>query len=336
MADHPLPTIETTSAAGPVCHAAPACIACGTDFSEGATDAVEIAANLAKKLNEPLLVVHAANSKVRENLPPQVQESISDYAQEQLRNEMDRLSPMRIPVQTAFRVGEAEAVTLAEATEGHARLLVVGGTKRGASGLELSSRVFEQVSEASPIPALVVRDATPLLRWMRGERRLRVLVGANFSAASQAALRWVKWLREIEPCDVIVAVLEPEPAAPPVAGVYPPALADNIAVESLKAQERFFRQLVHAHLGRAHVRVRFEYDLGRSDAHLIQLATGERADLLVFGTDAQVGPHRFDSHPVSRGLLRYAPFNIACIPGRPKESPGGYPQLFNPQPPSSS
>jgi nucleotide-binding universal stress UspA family protein len=330
MADHQLPTIESLAAALSLCRTAPVCITCGTDFSEGATDAVEVAANMARALREPLHVVHAANSKVRQNLPREIQESISIYAQEQLRNEVDRLRPMKIPVQTAFRVGEAETVILAEAAEEHARLLVIGGTKGRGSGRELSSRVFEQVAEAASIPALVVRDAASLLRWLRGERRLRILVGANFAAASRAALRWVDWLREIGPCDVIVAVLEPGPASPTTAEVYPPTLADDIVSENLKVHERFFRQLVQTHLGRAHVRVRFEYDLGRSDAHLIQLATYERADLLVFGTDPHGGPRRFDSHPVSRGLLRYAPFNIACVPGQPMEDSGNYPAVSNP------
>jgi len=328
MAKQDYPTVETRSGADTVCHAAPVCIACGTDFSEGATDAVEVAANLAKALAEPLLVVHAANSKVRQNLPPDLQESISGYAQEQLRNELDRLRPMRIPMQTAFRVGEAEVVILDEAAETHARLIVVGGTKGRGSGRELSSRVFEQVAEATPVPALVVRDAAPLLRWIHGERRLRVLVGANFCAASEGAMRWVDWLREVGPCDVIVAILEPGPAALSRAETCPPRLADDLAIESLKVQERFFRQLVQTHLGRAHVRVRFEYDLGRSDAHLIQLATSERADLLVFGTDVHAGPRCFDCHPVSRGLLRYAPFNIACIPWHSVEDMDKCPAAF--------
>jgi hypothetical protein len=144
-------------------------------------------------------------------------------------------------------------------------------------------------------------------------------------------MRWVHWLRQIGPCDVIVALLEPRPAAPSTAETCPPELAEDIAIESRKVQERFFRQLVQSHLGRMHVRVRFEYDLGRSDAHLIQLAISERADLLVFGTDAQAGPRCFDCHSVSRGLLRYAPFNIACVPWHPAEGTSKCPPGFNTQ-----
>jgi len=330
MADHEHPTPESRAEAVVKLRAAPVCIACGTDFSEGAMQAVEVAANLAKCLDEPLLLIHGADPKLRQNLPEALHESICAYAQEQLQNEADRLRSLEVPLRKAFRSGEPGAMVLAEAAEEQARLLVLGGIKGRAGAGELCSRMVEQVAEAAPIPTLMVRDAAPLLRWTRGERRLRVFVGADFSAASQAALRWVDWLRQIGPCDVIVAVLEPGPQPPAATDGYPATLVDDMALESQKVQERFFRQLVQTLLGRAHVRVRFEYDLGRSDAHLIQLAIAERADLLVFGTDSHAGARRFDYHPVSRGLLRYAPFNIACVPGPPVDDASKFPAATMP------
>lgn len=300
-------------------HPAPVCIACATDFSDGAMQAVEVAANLASTLEEPLLLLHAADPRLGQNLPEELDQSIRTYAREQLDNEAERLRALEIPVLTAFREGKPGDVLLAGADEEHARLLVLGGTKGRAASGELSGRLVEHIAETAPVPSLVVRDAAPLLRWMRGERRLRIFVGADFSAASQAALRWVNWLRHIGPCEVTVAVLEPGPCAPAPTDV-PESLANDIVVQSVKVQERFFRQLVQSLLGRVHVRVRFEYDLGRSDAHLIQVASEERADLLVFGTGPYSGPRRFDFHPVSRGVLRYGPFNIACVPGQPADA----------------
>lgn len=319
MRDHLHPTADHGVESMATMHPAPVCVACATDFSEGATQATEVAANLARILEEPLLLMHVADPRVRENLPEELDKSIRTYAREQLDHEVERLCTLEIPVLTTFREGKPGEVLLAGAAEEHARLLVLGGTKgRDASG-ELSGRLVEYIAETAPVPSLVVRDAALLLRWMRGERRLRVFVGADFSAASQAALRWVNWLRHIGSCEVIVTVLEPGPCAPAPTDV-PASLADDIAAQSVKVQERFFRQLVQSLLGRVHVRVRFEYDLGRSDAHLIQMATDERADLLVFGTGPHGGARRFDFHPVSRGVLRYGPFNIACVPGQPADA----------------
>jgi hypothetical protein len=65
-------------------------------------------------------------------------------------------------------------------------------------------------------------------------------------------------------------------------------------------QARSFRQRVRAALGTSRVRVRIEKGWERSDAHLIQVACDERADLMVVGTHtaARARPHRviFRSH----------------------------------------
>jgi nucleotide-binding universal stress UspA family protein len=318
MADRNDQTSTGHAAAFATLQATPVCIACGTDFSEGAIHAAGVAAALAKALDEPLVLIHAANPKVRENLPEELDESICLYAQEQLQNETDRLSPFEIPMHTAFRAGEPGAVVLAESVEEHARLLVLGGTERRAAR-PFSSRVVEQVAESASIPSLVVRDAASLLRWLRGERRLRVMIAAPFSAAIQSTVQWVQWLRTIGPCEVIVTVLEPSPVQPSASVPYPEPFVTDLDAQSTRIQERCFRQWVHSRLGKTCVRVRFEYELGRSDAHLIRLATDERVDLMVFPSDPHDASPGRNSHPVLRGLLRYATFNLACVPVPPSE-----------------
>jgi hypothetical protein len=72
----------------------------------------------------------------------------------------------------------------------------------GAVGHGLARRLFvgsvaERTAESSPIPTLVVRPGGRLASWVRGEDGLKVLVGYDFSAASDAALDWVNQLREI-------------------------------------------------------------------------------------------------------------------------------------------
>jgi nucleotide-binding universal stress UspA family protein len=97
---------------------------------------------------------------------------------------------------------------------------------------------------------------------------------------------------------------------------------DDMVLKAARMQERHFRQRVRTLLGQSRVRVRFEKDWGQSDAHLIQLATQERADLIVIGTHSRRGWQRLGHHSVSRGVLRYSPLNVVCVPAQVLEEPG--------------
>ena len=79
-------------------------------------------------------------------------------------------------------------------------------------------------------------------------------------------------------------------------------------------QARSFRQRVRAALGATGVRVHIEKGWGRSDAHLIEMAREERADLIVVGTHQRHGLGRIGHLSVSRGVLHHAPMCVACVP----------------------
>jgi nucleotide-binding universal stress UspA family protein len=285
-------------------------IVCGTDFSAAATAAVDVAAALSGRMHAPLVLVHAFDQSQR-NLPPQLRDSLGLFAREQLKDERDRL---RVPVLAEFRDGTPLPILQEAGVRHQARLLVMAAKKGRPCSRACRSGVAEQVAEATDVPSLVVREAAPLLRWASGKGRLRVFVGADFSAPSQAALRWVQWLRQLGPCDVIVACLQPALAPFAAGDLAPSLLIDDLVLKSARMQERYFRERVRTLLGGSRVRVRFETDLGCSDAHLIQIAAEERAELMVIGTHSRQGWQRLGHHSVSRGVLRYAPINVACVP----------------------
>jgi nucleotide-binding universal stress UspA family protein len=298
-------------------------IVCGTDFSEESARAVDVAAALAKRLGEPFVLVHAVNERRRENLPGDLRDSLALCARAQLHDEWERLRPLQVEAIEAFRAGAPDAVLLDEAAAHHARLLVLGAKRRLLSPRP-SGGVLERVAEAGHAPTLVVRDAAPLRRWARQERRLRVLVAADFSAPSVAALRWVDWLRQMGPCDMVVAYIERSIASHPGADSYPALFMDPMALKTERTRERHFQQSVRALLGRSRVRVRIETKWALSDAHLIQLAAEERADLIVLGAHSGRGSHRFGQHSVARGVLRYAPLNVVCVPARSHPEPAPF------------
>ncbi len=320
---------EVRSRHAPRLALAPSSILCGSAFSASAGHTLEVAAALASRLGEPLVLVHALNDEAQKAIPPELQESISLYVRAQLRDEQERLRGQKVEMVKILRVGAPDAILLEEAAAHHARLLVLPAEKARFPSRWLHGDVTEQVAEAAPVPTLVVRDPAPLLRWMRGERRLRVFVGADFSAPSEAALLWVDWLRQDGALRDRRDVPEPPPDLDAPPALFPSILLDEIVLKAAHVQERYFRHRVRTLLGASRVRVRFEKGWGRSDAHLIQLATEERADLIVIGTHSRQGWHRLGHHSVSRGVLRYAALNVACVPGQAAGQLRSLPKITN-------
>ena len=269
----------------------------------------------AKRLGEAVVLVHAVNERLLENLPSDLRDSLELYARAQLRDEWERLRALQVEVIATLRAGAPDAVLLDEAVAHHARLLVLAA-QRGSPSSSRPGGVVERVVEAANAPTLVVRDPGPLLGWGRGERRLRVFVGADFFSPWEVALRWVDWLRSMGPCDVVVACLEPGMAPFPAADLCLMPLADDMALRTARKRERYFLQGVWTLLGRSRGRVRFEKNRAGADARLIQLAVEERADLMVIGTRSRRGWRRAGHHSGSRGVLRAAPLNVAYVPAQ--------------------
>lgn len=309
------------SGATPQLAVAPASIVCGTDFSQEATQAVDVAAAWARRFGEPLVLVHPVDQQPRTQLPGQLRDSLSLFERAQLHRELERLRAMKIVVAEALREGDPATVLIDEATRHHARLLVLAGKQEGALSRLLSGGLAERVAEAAPMPTLLVRNPAPLLKWARNARKLRVVVGADLSAPSEAALRWVSWLRHCGLCEVVVVYLQPVVPPGTTTEFIPAGVMDEMMRKTSLAQAQCFRKKVRALLGPARVRVRVEKQWGYSDAHLIQTAAAEKADLLVVGTHSRHGLARLGHHSVSRGVLHYAPTNVACIPSRSREVP---------------
>lgn len=293
----------------PTLPAPAACVACGMDLSDGSVSAVDVAASFAKALHLPLLLIHANESTARQRLPENLNESLRRFLRDQFEETADHLRASGTPIITAFHSGEPAMSLLAEIAEHGAKLLVLGAPLDG----EVARRLPFEVARQTPVPTLVIRQPARLKTWLAGERELRVLVGIDFSSSSWVALRWIRWLRKLGTCDVTVAVLEPEVLPPTGAAIHCKAEANDLAHETTKAQERFFRRLVDTLLMRPRLRVRFEYGFARSDAHFIELAREIRADLIVFGVGAP-GIGAGNSQPVWPGVLHYGPFNVALVP----------------------
>lgn len=275
-------------------------IICGTDFSENARRAASAAATLAKLHGAPLRLVHAS-------VIPR-----STLTHAQLRAEAQRLHDDGARLTAEVIEGEADKVLVQAARQHAARLLMVS-----ASGLPVAARwligsAAERIAESSTVPTIVVRAAGPFESWAGGERPLRVFVGADFTASSDAALRWVRGLQQLGPIEVFAvyagkAVRAASPGGWRCLKQSPP---------SQRLLERTLREKITRMLGEKNVHIRVAAGSGRAETRLVEMAIGAQADLIVVGAHQRHGLRRLQHRSVSRGILQHAPINVACVPER--------------------
>ena len=277
-------------------------ILCGTDFSEPARAAADAATALATRLRAPLRLVHASVI------------TASPLTQEHLQKEAQRLREAGAVLTAEVVEGDADEVLRHSAKQHDARLIVVSSLGRRAPVRWLLGSVAERTAESAPVPTLVVRDAAPFQAWSRGERALKVFVGTDFTASSDAALRWVAELRKFGPCEVTAGFADWTPEEASRLGAHGPVgLVGNPLVVQ-RILERDVKEKVTAVLGEENVRVVVQGGWGRSDSQLVGMAAEAQADLIVVGTHQRHGFSRLGKGSVSRGILHHAPMSVACVP----------------------
>lgn len=300
-------------------------IICGTDFSENAGRAASAAAALARRLGAPLLLVHAGGLPM-ESATQEFYDTQTASLRARLHDEGERLRALGATVEETVADGAPDEVLAQLAQQRRARLLVVSSLGVGAPARWLVGSVAERTAESSPVPTLVVRDATPFDAWARGERALNIFVGADFTASSDAALRWVAELRQLGPVEVIAGHVDWPPEEAARLGVSGPlGLRGNLpAMQSVI--ERDLQEKVARLLGSENVRVSVRGNWGRADAPLVEMAIEAQADLVVVGTHQWHGLDRLRHGSVSRGILHHAPMSVACVPV-PAAAPMSVPRI---------
>lgn len=290
-------------------------ILCGTDFSKNAAQAATVAGVLASRSGCLLLLVHVAHPLDGSGLDEEVRAARFRPLAKRLRAEADRLVDAGATVETKLVAEESAEQAIEDlGSNCGASLVVVSSETKSFFERWTAGSVSERLAQADPVPTLVVRSAAPFEAWAREERPLKVLVGTDFSASSDAALRWVAELRRLGPCEVVAAYV-----------VWPPEEAAQLGISgSLKLLEnspemqcmieKDLQEKVAGVLGEEDVRVRVCDSWGRADVPLVKMAMEEKSDLVVLGTHQWRGLGRFRHGSVSRDILREAPMSVACIP----------------------
>ena len=276
-------------------------IVCGTDFSACAIEAVAIAGAIARKLSTKLILVHVHDFRGFGVITdPLLLEASRSSRNAELRRSADRLRKLKTVVEARVVSGSPFDQIVTAGVGCKARLVVIGAVGHGLAKRLLIGSVAERVAETSPIPTLIVRPRSKLLGWVKGKGRLKILVGYDFSATADAALRWIAQLHSIGKFSTVAAY------------VY----ARNEAHYS----KRELSERVAKLLPPPKTTVRLVPSWGNCQGALFYEAVREHADLIVIGTHQRRGIERLRLGSVSRGVLRHVTQNVVVVPPASKRS----------------
>jgi nucleotide-binding universal stress UspA family protein len=276
-------------------------------------EAANVAAAFARRLGVKLLLVHGVDE--RGELPTPFWPGFLESLGGQLKQEAERLCALGAEVEEKLVGGVPDDGLVKFAERSDAMLIVLAASSTGTVGRWMLGSTSEQVAETAWLPTLVVREPAPLEAWAHGGRTLQVFIGADFTAGSDAAIRWAGELSEIGPCEFTVGFVDrlaDERGRQALSGLFE-------TPRSPEMQEMFMhdlRERAQAILPKHQVHARVLPAPGRVDTHLLELAAEVPAELVVVGTHQWRGVSRLRHASVSRGVLRSAAVSVACVPAQ--------------------
>jgi nucleotide-binding universal stress UspA family protein len=301
-------------------------IVCGTDFSERSRYAADVAAHFAARTNARLHLVHAFDTGSAA-LNGEAENHEFVRLQDALDHEAELLRRTGIEVQTHLRAGAPDQVLLDVSSEQLATTVFVAalGTRRDAEW-RVGTHA-DRLAQRSHIPVFVVRESDPILSWIRQERPLRVLIGADLSLSAERAMKWVDGLRSLGPCEIDVIDL-----------YWPPAEFKRLGLSGVRdfagphpeveqALRRDLSECISRSLPAAPVDVRLEPHIGSVGARIAALADDEAADLIVVGSHDRNAVERVLAGSVSHVVLHRANASVVCVPEPDGAATRPYPEL---------
>lgn len=304
-------------------------ILCGTDFSIHATRASEVAGGLAQRWQCPLRLVHVLRETTTDEMVPSVRQGWHEQLGLRLHDEAERLRQAGATVEEELASGQPYSRLVELSRRPGTRLIVVSSVGQGALSRWLIGSVAERVAETAPIPTLVLRSPEPFESWLRQNKPLKVLIGVDLADPSESPLAWVRELCQTGPCELVAGHVYWPPREHHRLGYDQtlPLGRDHAEVHSLL--ERELQARVQKDLSGTPVKCRVEHGFGRVDAHLLQMAHEEQADVIVLGTHQRHGLQRLWLGSVSRRILHEAAVNVMCVPNIPASDPaaGSIPEM---------
>ena len=271
---------------------------------------------MARRLKTKLVLVHVDQLLGALASNPIVLDAAILQRRGDLDDEAKRLRDLGTEIEEKFVSGSAFDELVTAAKKSRAQLVVVGAVGHGLARLLLVGSVAERTADTSPVPTLVVRPTGRLASWIQGDHPLKVLVGYDFSAASDAALDWINKLREIGTLQIIVLYSNWPPDEARRLGYKGPLplVANPKGIQC--NLERDLKKRVATFLPKQEVTTIVEAGWGNPEGYLFQMANRQHVDLIVVGTHQRHGVGRVLLGSVSRAVLHHAKMAVAVIPPR--------------------
>lgn len=261
----------------------------GTDFSKNAFHVADVAADLARRRGEDLLLVHVVDG-------PLIPE-IAERDEARLADEVRRLTVHGCRIRTTLERDGSFGVRLAEVAERErATLLVVGAQGAGLRSPlgTVATIALRHTSE----PVLVVREAQRLWAPRSGAARLRVLV--PFAVASDSGL--------VDALQLVASAGDFDADFAHYRSI-PEPLRRSVA-ESPTDEAGLCAHFTELPRGLHVASVVERSAFGRLDSHVADLAREMHADLIVCGSHHRHGAERLREGSTAEGIVVRAPVSV--------------------------
>jgi nucleotide-binding universal stress UspA family protein len=274
-----------------------------SDFSPHASDAAMVAAKLALRRGEKLVLVHTTDS-------PRV--SVRTILNTRLEAEVERLKKSGVEVEALLLEGpKPSEVLLKYIRQEDPTMVVVGCSVKGPMDRWALGSFSEAVAESSPVPTLVVHNPSAFESWDWTKGRLSILLALDFSASSDVVLRWAKQFQFAGPCDFVACHVNwrtpsLEESATEASAVNPEMLQRRL--------ERDLRKKVRDQIGNDSVEVVVRPYFGDPGPCIVEIATEKKVQLIAVGAHQRHGLHRLAQFSISREVLHQSGINVICVP----------------------
>lgn len=290
-------------------------VVCATDFSDNAKKAGTVAAALARRMGAPLVLVHAVNLGPSLLVPVAERRTALRVEQVQLQEEVRRLQTGEVAITTVLlEEGWAAEALLGYVGKIAPRCVVLSARRMSALDRWATGSVSDQIAQHAMCPTIVVRDASPFVRWVDGKAPLKIFVALDFGCCTNAVLRWVDEIRQVGPCELTVCHVNWRPEKREFVAAKGAGLnAENTPAEQ-QSLERDLRKKLRDALGTDEAKIVVKPTWGAPESELIDAADAGGADLMVVGTHQRHGLAWLWHGSVSRALVHHATMNVACVP----------------------
>ena len=281
-------------------------IVCATHFTASSTDAVAVAAQLARRTGQPLWLVTVLPG-LGLTAPGPRERAIDDS----LHQQADAFRKEGLTVEVAALHGRIERALGKLCADVNARLLVVGESRHKTV---LLATPIDRIAFGVTVPLLVVRTKDAFEAWAKGEKPLRVLLAIDHTWSSAVARDWLTGLSVYGPLEVVAThVWTPAEEFERRGGGKPMTPADEgtMAEQLVREAEAALRILPPNIKSRVQLEAQGEGHVGEQ---LLNLAQREKVDMLVLGTHPKKGLlARLTS--TSHEVLTSGLMSVALVPG---------------------